>query len=59
MLLAHYLLGHNIGGNYASDRIRRAVYWRLWAQGHRARWSECLKDELLEYQGVRQALLRT
>ena len=29
VLLAHYLLGHNIGGNYEADRTRRAIYWRL------------------------------
>ena len=35
VLFAHYLLGHNIGGNYEADRTRRAIYWRLqrsWAR---------------------------
>jgi len=27
VLLAHYLLGHNIGGNYQNDRTRRMLYW--------------------------------
>lgn len=42
VLLAHYLLGHNIGGNDESDRTRRAIYWRLWAEGHEARRDKCL-----------------
>jgi hypothetical protein len=53
VLLAHYLLGHNIGGNYESREIRRALYWRLHVEGHRDRWRECLQDEFLEYPLVR------
>jgi hypothetical protein len=49
VLLAHYLLGHNIGGNYESDRTRRAVYWRLRTPGHTARWSECLADPWADF----------
>jgi hypothetical protein len=56
VLLAHYLLGHNIGGNYEADRTRRAIYWRLRARGHAARWEKCLADPWLEYQGVRRLL---
>jgi phytanoyl-CoA dioxygenase PhyH len=56
VLLAHYMLGHNIGGNYASERVRRAVYFRLRRVGHHPRWRECLCDELLEYDPVRAAL---
>ena len=56
VLLAHYMLGHNIGGNYASERVRRAVYFRLRRMGHQDRWRECLCDELLEYDPVRAAL---
>jgi hypothetical protein len=52
VLLAHYLLGHNIGGNYASDLTRRVVYWRLRAPGHAARWAECLADPWRELDGV-------
>ena len=56
VLLAHYLLGHNIGGNDESDRTRRAIYWRLRAEGHEARWDKCLCDPWLEYAGVRRTI---
>lgn len=56
VLLSHYLLGHNIGGNYASDRTRRALYWRLQARGHADRWAACLADPWFEYSGVRALL---
>jgi ectoine hydroxylase-related dioxygenase (phytanoyl-CoA dioxygenase family) len=55
VLLAHYMLGHNIGGNYASEKVRRAVYFRLRRVGHAQRWRECLCDELLEFDAVRVA----
>ncbi len=51
----HYLLGHNIGGN-VSDVTRKVVYFRLHADGHRARWRECILEPLLEHQPVRDAL---
>ena len=57
VLLAHYMLGHNIGGNYASEKVRRAVYFRLRRVGHEQRWRECLCDELLEFDAVRAALI--
>jgi hypothetical protein len=50
------MLGHNIGGNYASETVRRAVYFRLRRVGHQHRWRECLCDELLEFDPVRAAL---
>ncbi len=53
LLLAHYLLGHNIGGNYESDRTRRALYFRISAAGHASRPGEFLQDPWLEYQPVR------
>jgi hypothetical protein len=56
VLLAHYLLGHNIGGNYESERTRRALYWRLRAAGHAERWEQCLADEWCEFEGVRALL---
>ncbi len=59
VLLAHYLLGHNIGGNYESDQTRRALYWRLRVEGHQDRWRECLQDEFLEYPAVRGAIAST
>jgi hypothetical protein len=53
VLLAHYLLGHNIGGNYEGGRTRRALYWRLRTPGHTGRWASCLADAWCEYQGLR------
>jgi hypothetical protein len=55
LLLAHYLLGHNIGGNYEGNRTRRALYWRLRAAGHAERWQCCLTDVWCEFDGVRAA----
>lgn len=52
LLLAHYLLGHNIGGN-TSPTVRRAVYYRIKRAGHEARWREFLTDPWLDYDGVR------
>jgi hypothetical protein len=54
VLLAHYLLGHNIGGN-SSDEVRRAVYFRVKRAGHDARWREFLQDVWLDYEPVRMA----
>ena len=55
LLLAHYLLGHNIGGNYASDQTRRALYFRVSAAGHAAHREEFLQDAWLDYAPVRSA----
>ena len=52
LLLAHYLLGHNIGGN-TSAAVRRAVYFRIKRAGHDARWGEFLEDPWLDYDTVR------
>jgi Phytanoyl-CoA dioxygenase (PhyH) len=52
VLLAHYLLGHNIGGN-ESERTRRALYWRLRVPGHADRWARCLTDPWNEYDSIR------
>ncbi len=56
VVLAHYLLGHNIGGNDEGDRIRRALYWRLRAPDHAGRWAECLVDPWVEFPRVRTLL---
>ena len=48
LLLAHFLLGHNRGGN-ETDRMRRIVYYRLATEGHAARRNQFLVDPLLEY----------
>jgi hypothetical protein len=55
LLLAHYLLGHNIGGN-TSAATRRAVYFRVKRFGHDPRWREFLQDPWLDYDAVRAAL---
>ena len=52
LLLAHYLLGHNIGGN-TSPAVRRAVYYRIKRAGHDPRWREFLTDPWLDYDEVR------
>lgn len=54
LLLAHYLLGHNIGGN-VSAVTREVVYFRLRREGHRGRWREFVQDPLLEFEPVREA----
>jgi phytanoyl-CoA dioxygenase PhyH len=48
LLLAHYLLGHNMGGN-VSGITREVVYFRLRREGHRERWRECVQNPLLEF----------
>jgi hypothetical protein len=52
LLLSHYLLGHNIGGN-TSDTVRRAVYFRVKRTGHDPRWREFLQDVWLDYDPIR------
>jgi ectoine hydroxylase-related dioxygenase (phytanoyl-CoA dioxygenase family) len=55
LVLAHYLLSHNIGGNI-SPMIRRAVYFRIKRSGHDARWREFLQNPWLDYDTVRDRL---
>jgi hypothetical protein len=54
VLLAHYLLAHNIGGHDgpAGAPMREVVYYRLEAAGHRARWREAVTDPLSEFRPV-------
>ncbi len=54
LLLAHYLLGHNIGGNDAPGpgRTRRALYYRISAAGHASHRSEFLQDPWLDYPAI-------
>jgi hypothetical protein len=54
LLLAHYLLGHNIGGN-TTPRTRRILYYRLSAPGHEGRWPRTLQDAYCEYERARPA----
>jgi hypothetical protein len=51
VLLAHHLLGHNIGGHDgpAGAPMRQVVYYRVQARGHRARWREVVTDPLVEF----------
>jgi hypothetical protein len=51
LVLAHYLLGHNIGGHdgAAGAPMRQTVYYRLHARGHRDRWREAVTDPLTEF----------
>jgi hypothetical protein len=52
LLLAHYLLGHNTGGNTSAD-VRRILYYRLAADGHADRWADTFLDPFTEYPGLR------
>jgi Phytanoyl-CoA dioxygenase (PhyH) len=55
LLLAHFLLGHNIGPN-TSSRTRRIVYYRLSCPGHASRWADTFTSAFTEYAPVRRAL---
>lgn len=55
VLLAHFLLGHNKGGN-TSAQTRRTIYYRLAADGHAERWESTFLDPWTEYGPVRRAL---
>ena len=52
LLLAHFLLGHNSGGN-TTTATRRALYYRLAAEGHADRWADTFLDPLTEYPSLR------
>lgn len=53
LLLAHYLLGHNIGGNTSAD-TRMILYYRLAADGHAERWADTFLDPFTEYPSLRE-----
>lgn len=55
LVLAHFLLGHNKGGNEGSA-TRRTLYYRLASEGHRDRWADTFVDPWTEYPPVRAAL---
>lgn len=57
LLLGHYLLGHNMGGNLSAS-VRRVVYFRLQSQGHVLRWRQYVQDPLLEFAPVRSVVGR-
>ena len=53
LLLAHYLLGHNIGGNFDSEQTRRVLYFRISNIDHAAHRDQFLQDAWLEYEPIR------
>ncbi|MER6046071.1 hypothetical protein ABT168_01005 [Streptomyces sp. NPDC001793] len=53
LLLAHYLLGHNVGGNYASEQTRRALYFRISARDHASHRNQFLQDPWLDYPRIK------
>jgi hypothetical protein len=53
MLLAHYMLGHNIGGN-TSTTTRQVVYFRLQRFGHRESWKAYVQDVFHDFEPVRK-----
>jgi Phytanoyl-CoA dioxygenase (PhyH) len=55
LLLAHFLLGHNIGGNITGS-VRRVLYYRLRCDGHETRWAQTFLDAFTEYEPVRQRI---
>jgi hypothetical protein len=55
LLLAHFLLGHNKGGNTA-DHVRKTIYYRLAVPGHPDRWEQTFRDAWTEYPPVRRTL---
>lgn len=57
LLLAHFLLGHNKGGN-TRDRVRRTVFYRLATPRHRENWNSTFVDPWSEYPAVAAALAR-
>ena len=57
LLLAHFLLGHNKGGNLASH-VRRTIYYRLAVSGHPARWEQTFLEPWTEYGPVVSATAR-
>jgi hypothetical protein len=52
LLLAHYLLGHNIGGNFESEQTRRALYFRISSTDHASHRDQFLQDAWLDYEPV-------
>jgi ectoine hydroxylase-related dioxygenase (phytanoyl-CoA dioxygenase family) len=54
LLLAHFLLGHNKGGNTAAI-ARRTIYYRLSVPGHRNRWEATFFDPWTEYPPIQRA----
>lgn len=56
LLLAHYLLGHNIGGNFESETVRRMLYYRISGAGHSKQPERILTEPWYQYDAVRALL---
>ncbi|MGQ0430778.1 MAG: phytanoyl-CoA dioxygenase family protein [Microthrixaceae bacterium] len=52
LVLAHFLLGHNKGGN-TTEHQRRTLYYRLAVEGHASRWELTFLDVWTEFPPVR------
>ena len=57
VLLAHYMLGHNMGGNTTST-TREVLYFRMRRNEHRARWRDAVQDPLFEFEPVKAQIER-
>jgi ectoine hydroxylase-related dioxygenase (phytanoyl-CoA dioxygenase family) len=55
LLLGHYMLGHNMGGNLSKE-TRRVVYFRLKSEAHVTHWRNYVRNALLEFAPVRDAV---
>jgi hypothetical protein len=55
LLLAHFLLGHNGGGN-TGPRPRRTIYYRMAVPGHVQGWEQTFLDPWTEYEPIRRTL---
>lgn len=56
LLLAHFLLGHNTGGNLSST-TRRMLYYRLGCRGHATRWATTFFEPFTEHAPVLRAMM--
>jgi hypothetical protein len=56
LLLAHFLLGHNTGGNLTSE-TRRMLYYRLGCPDHATRWAATFLEPFTEYSPVARAMM--
>jgi hypothetical protein len=57
VLLAHYMLGHNMGGN-TTMTTREVLYFRLRRNGHRTRWRDAVQESLFEFEPVKAQIER-
>jgi ectoine hydroxylase-related dioxygenase (phytanoyl-CoA dioxygenase family) len=55
LVVASYLLSHNIGAN-TSSMLRKSVYFRLKTASHERTWRDSVRDAFFEFGAVRAAL---